>query len=151
KTLQGGGSGTESTSPVTVSSIQVVNKTFTYDASNTTYSHPVTVATFGVKLHLYNTVAADLEDIELELPMEIDAENDIESWIDLSSNWNLSDKDITGNYAEATLVGDSISLDASQSNKKVTVNMKLVVTGDISDIDITADEDDVLIVDWGYE
>ncbi len=151
KKLQGDGSGDGSTSesPIKITGIQIVNRVFEY--YTTTDNVTVTLVTFGVKLHLDNMVAADLEDIELEVPIEVDAENDIISLTDTSSNWYPTDKNIDDTYAEATMVGDSISLDASQKNKKITIGIKVLVYGIVDDISINADEDDVVVVDWGYE
>jgi hypothetical protein len=48
-------------------------------------------------------------------------------------------------------VGGSIALDASETSKKITVPMTILVRGDINGIEISADESDVDITDWGYE
>ncbi|MCJ7655157.1 MAG: hypothetical protein MUO97_07680 [Dehalococcoidia bacterium] len=137
------------TSPITVES-RIVGKNYApiYAADGVTITG--TTITFGVKLVLTNKEARDLEDIELEVPIEIETDGNITSWTEATTNWNLSDKSIEGTYAEAFLEGNSITLDSSDT-KKITVSMTVVAAGNISDISVDINDDDIEVVDWGYE
>ena len=131
-----------------------------YDPTVTTeYPEGVSTVNFGVKLILTNNEARDLEDIELEVPIEVNlyaltGTGEIVLWHDQTSKWFLADMDKGFGGGEgiayAVLTGTDIILDASDVDK-ITVPMTMLVKGNIQDFDVDIDDDDIDITDWGYE
>ena len=142
-----------SSDPFTVES-RIVSKTMSY--SSTTGN---TTVTFGVKLILTNKENRNLEDIELEVPLEVrlyalTGTGEIITWHDQASKWYLADMDKGYGSGEgvayAVLTGTDIVLDASEVDK-ITVPMTMLVKGNIQDFDVDIDDDDIDITDWGYK
>ena len=142
-----------SSDPFTIES-RIVSKTMSY--SSTTGN---TTVTFGVKLILTNKETRDLEDIELEVPLEVrvyalTGTGEIITWHDQASKWYLADMDKGYGSGEgvayAILTGTDIVLDASEVDK-ITVPMTMLVKGNIQDFDVDINDDDIDITDWGYK
>lgn len=142
-----------SSAPFTVES-RIISKSMSYDAAtgNTTIS-------FGVKLVLTNEQSRDLEDIELEVPMEVHAyvitgTGEILIWHDQASKWYLTDMDREYSIGEgagyAVLTGTDMTLDGNDVDK-ITVPMTMLVRGNVTDFDVEIDDDDIDVADWGYE
>jgi len=134
-------------SPITVTKIQIINEDFDYDETT-----DITTVTFAVKVYLENNVDEDLEDIELEILMYIDADDDILEWRETSSNWRLADlySYYGGTSMEAILIGNRIRLDGG-GTRKIICSMTVKIEGEHYNMGVDADEDDAEITDWGYE